>query len=178
MASPYGKRRSSDAYRQYSGLPRKYAYGWQGVPFPTEPSIVSRAVAGVPDDLYVQDFEEELGDTLDVSADIEVKYHASDLAGLGGFGSPHGGGKSSRFKEYAGGPIGPALESGYPVAMTMESARRSLLSTFPDEMKMAYGQRESLGFFGEMSDNEKRALQLGAMAGVAYLAFRWWKGRK
>lgn len=165
MPSPFGKNRSSDAYYQFAGLPRRNVYRWNGMPFPTEPGIVARAVAGVPDDLYTESVEQELGRHEQDAAEYQSQHHEQDLADFG-YGSPSGG-----TKEYAGGPVGP----GYPVAMSTETARRSVLSTFPDEMKMAYGQPRSLGFFGNLSDNEKRALQIGALAGAAYLAYRVFK---
>jgi hypothetical protein len=44
---------------------------------------------------------------------------------------------------------------GHPVSMSMESGRRSLLSTMPDQMKMAYGVPVPMGAFG-LSRNEQR----------------------
>jgi hypothetical protein len=60
---------------------------------------------------------------------------------------------------------------GYPASMSMESGRRSVLSTFPDEQKMAYGVPVPMGFFGTLSDNEKRLTYVAA--GVGALVLGW-----
>jgi hypothetical protein len=70
---------------------------------------------------------------------------------------------------------------GYPVSMSMQSGRRGLIPTLPDAQKMAYGVPVPIGFFGTLSDNEKRLAYIGA--GVAALAVGWMvfgkkKGRK
>jgi len=62
----------------------------------------------------------------------------------------------------------------YPVAMSMEGARRSVLHSGPEQSRIYDG----LGFFGAMSSNEKRLAMLGGAAVVGYFAWQHFKKKR
>ncbi len=59
----------------------------------------------------------------------------------------------------------------WPVAMSMETGLKSVRNSGPEQTTL-YDALPTLGFFGAMSDNEKRAIVLVAVAGAGYLFWR------
>lgn len=65
----------------------------------------------------------------------------------------------------------------YPTALTQNSGV-SLLSTGPERSKLNDGPDTSLGFFGSLSENERRLAIIAALGLAGFFGWRWWKGRK
>lgn len=61
----------------------------------------------------------------------------------------------------------------YPVSVSMEAARRSILHSGPEQTRIHdQPTPPELGFFGEMSRNEKKLALVGGIALAGWLAWR------
>lgn len=189
MPSPYGDKRNAAQYYQYAAEPRHYAYAWKGLPAGAArrsagqaelsgdgPEYVSAAAeiaayeaVGAAGDDYIDvvaqaHLHKSLGDEGDVDADAMARHYSMD-----GYDAEEDARMAKLARDYATADAGKYPT--WPVAMTMETARRSVRHSGPEQTQL-YDGRPSLGFFGAMSDNEKRALMLVAVAGAGYL---FWK---
>lgn len=142
MPSPYGNNRNAAQYYQYAGMPRRYVFQWTGVAQPSPRPPNSARSLGA------SPYEVEVlegDDYIDVVA--QAQFHKT-LDGMG-----------------------DASYTEYPVAMSMETGLKSVRHSGPEQTTL-YDATPTLGFFGEMSDNEKRALVMVAVAGAGYLFWR------
>lgn len=67
----------------------------------------------------------------------------------------------------------------YPVTMSAQHGRRSILHSGPEQTKIYDGPTPAeLGFFGQMSRNEKRLMLLAGAGLVGFLAWKHFRGKK
>lgn len=67
----------------------------------------------------------------------------------------------------------------YPVAMSMESGRRSILRGGPEQTHLNdEAPPKQLGDFLGLSRNEKRFLVIAALAGGAFYLWKYFRGKK
>jgi len=156
MPSPYGNNRNAAQYYQYGGAPRRWVYQWTGLPQQSKGSRTARQLGASPYEVEVLEGD----DYIDVVA--QAQFHKT-LDGLGDEGDTDAEDMRRHYE------MGDYTE--YPVAMSMETGLKSVRHS-GEEQTTLYDALPTLGFFGAMSDNEKRALVIVAVAGAGYLFWR------
>jgi hypothetical protein len=167
MPSPYGNYRGAAQYYQYGGAPQHMVYNWYGMPAPAAMRSASQAELAdfePAGPMHAYEVIQAAGDDyIDVVARAQFHKTLGDTEDQGDTDA------ASMVEAYKKADAGKYPT--WPVAMTMESARRSVRHSGPEQTQLD-DEVSSLGFFGAMSDNEKRALVMVAIAGAGYLFWR------
>lgn len=160
MPSPYGTKRGASSYYEHAGIPRHYAYRWDGIPLGPTRAGETRGLS---------DYEK--GEEIPY-AEIQIAPYA-DL-GCSSGGCKHGPGLgcddagASDFIDITA-TYRKSL-GDYPVSMSMEDPRASVRHSGMEQSRIYDG----LGIFG-FSRNENRLAVVAALGAAGFIAWKLMK---